>query len=235
MAGLFHQWEKKKFSETILLIIASAMGLAAVRNTPLFVIIALPCMADHIDAGLRRLYGHARRTKPVSGGILLVSEICIVCLSFLFFAKGVPDRWQIVLDKDPLPVQTVSFIKTNSLKGNLWVPLHYGGYVLFHLYPGIRVSIDGRMEMVYPRDVVKANMTFAYQGTQKKWKKILHRYGADFALVERDNPAVAEMEADPDWFWLFAEEDTALLVRKTYITSAQRTFQIPPKKPFSFP
>ncbi|MFC1857521.1 hypothetical protein ACFL9U_05760 [Thermodesulfobacteriota bacterium] len=231
----FTSGKEKKFSETILLILASAMGLAAVRNTPLFVILSLPCMADHIDAGLRRLYSHTRRTKPVSDSMALVSAIGIVCLSFFFFVKGVPDRWQIVMDKDPLPVQTVSFIKANDLKGNLWVPLHYGGYVLFHLYPGIRVSIDGRMEMVYPRDVVKATMTFAYQGTRKKWKKILHQYGADFALVEKDNPAVAEMEADPDWFWLFAEKDTALLVRKAYITSAQRTFQIPPKKPFSFP
>ncbi len=222
-AALFCSKREKNTAETIILIVASAMGLMSVRHTPLFVILTLPSLAYHMDGAFFRLLKKGGNGKPISNISTAWSSILLICLSITFVAMGLPDKWKIHMGKDPLPVQTVAFLEKNHVKGNLWVPLHYGGYVLFHLYPDIKVSIDGRWAAVYPRQIMKDNMIFSYQATNGKWKQLLEKYGADLALVETDNPALTEMEQDVDWVWIFKENAGNLLMnRKYWITRIKR-------------
>ncbi|UCD31104.1 MAG: hypothetical protein JSV38_09815 [Desulfobacterales bacterium] len=153
----------------------------------------------------------------------------------LFIQMGLPDKWEVTVGKDPLPSQTIAFLEKNRIKGNLWVPLHYGGYVLFHLYPDIKVSIDGRWAMVYPRQTMQDNMTFAFQGTKGKWKQLLEKYGADLAIVETGNPAMKEMDQDADWIWIFSEKIGNLLIKKEYLSSLRQPLKIPHNQPSSWP
>jgi hypothetical protein len=126
-------------------------------------------------------------------------------------------------------------MKENGFKGNLWVPLHFGGYALFHLYPDIRVSIDGRWAMVYARDIMQDSVDFSYHGTGGKWKEILKRRRADFAMVEPGNPAAQEMGADPGWAWAFAEPACGLLVNTTFFGPTRPSFKTPEQKPVKWP
>jgi hypothetical protein len=96
------------------------------------------------------------------------------------------------------------------------VPIHYGGYVLFHLYPNIKVSMDGRWATVYPQQIMKDNMTFSFHATKGKWKQLLEKYGANLALVEAGNPALTEMDQDLDWILVFRENAGNLLINKEY-------------------
>ena len=192
-------------------------------------------MADHLDGAIIRISGKSSRGKPLSRIPVYGSVFIFLSISAFFFAQGFPERWQIRIGKDPLPVQSTAFIKANAFKGNLWVPLHFGGYVLFHLYPDIKVSIDGRWTMVYPRKVMIDNMTFAFNGTGGKWKEVLKTYGADFALVEAKNPAIREMAKDPDWQWVFSETSTGLLVKNDYLSTVHLPLRIPLKEAPAWP
>jgi hypothetical protein len=148
---------------------------------------------------------------------------------------GIPDQWKIRPSDDPLPHQSVAFLKENGLKGNLWVPLHWGGYALFHLYPALKVSIDGRWGMLYPLPVMADNMTFAYKGTGGKWKEILTRHHADYALVEKGNPAFPEMHADADWVWAYGEESGGLFIKKEVLAAMHRPIRMPVKRAAAWP
>ena len=117
----------------------------------------------------------------------------------------------------------------------MWVPLHWGGYVIYHLNPQIRVSIDGRWTTAYPLDVRKDNIEFAYRGTGGRWKELLDKYGADFALVEKDNPALKEMSENPDWVWVFIEACGGLLVKKDYSASLSAPLKMPEKISYAWP
>jgi hypothetical protein len=231
----FFSGRKKGIAESVILVLASIMGIMAVRNTPLFVILALPAMADHLDGVIIRISGKPTQGKPLSRIPVYGSAFMFLSIGAFFIVQGLPERWQISIGKDPLPVQSTAFIKANAFKGNLWVPLHFGGYVLFHLYPDIKVSIDGRWTMVYPREVMKDNMAFAFHGTGGKWKEVLETYGADFALVEAKNPAIREMTKDPDWQWVFSETPAGLLVKNDYLRTVRLPLKIPPTKIPSWP
>jgi hypothetical protein len=231
----FFSQRKKDVAETCILLLASLLGFLAVRNTPLFVILAFPSMAVHIDGLINRILNTANNGKELSQLPIYVVSLLFIISAVLFIYMGVPEKFCIRIDNDPLPVQSVVFIKENNLKGNLWVPLHWGGYVLYHLYPDIKVSIDGRWAMVYPHDVMKDNMEFAYEGTGNKWKKILEKNNATFALVESSNPSFFEMVKDHDWEFVFKEKECGVLVSSEFLKSRGKQFIIPQKKLPSWP
>jgi len=204
----------KRFAETIILILASIMGFIAVRHTPLFVILTLPSIQSHFDGIIQKLNNILPPGKPLSPMATNLT-ICFVYMAMGFFLySGISQPWKIRTDNDPLPFQSVHILKKKAIRGNLWTPLHWGAYALFHLYPNIKVSIDGRWAMLYPHNVMQDNMDFAYNGTNGRWKKLLEKYGADFALVEAGNPAIQEMNQDKNWVWGFREETCQLLVKK---------------------
>jgi hypothetical protein len=216
----FFSGKPKGIAESIILLLASLMGMMSVRNTPLFVILTLPGLALHMDGAYLRLAGKSGlgRRHP-SRKLIAGCAVLITMTSIPFLIFGFQTGWKVQVGDDPLPVKTVAFLKENRLTGNLWVPLHFGGYAMFHLHPQMKVSIDGRWAMVYPRQVMQDNMAFAYDGTGGKWKRLLEKYRARFALVEPGNPAIYEMNQDPDWMWLIKEPSCGLLIRKDDLVS----------------
>ncbi|MEA1935982.1 MAG: hypothetical protein U9M96_04060 [Thermodesulfobacteriota bacterium] len=226
----FFSQRKKDVAETCVLLLASLMGFMAVRNTPLFVILAFPSMAVHIDGLINRILKTGNKGKDLSQLPIYIVSLLLIIFAVLFVCLGIPEKFCIRVDNDPLPVQSVVFIKKNNLKGNLWVPLHWGGYVLYHLYPDIKVSIDGRWAMVYPHDVMKDNMEFAYEGIGNKWKRILEKNDATFALVETSNPSFVEMGKDHDWKFIFKEKVCGILVKSKFLELRDKQFIISQKK-----
>lgn len=207
----------KSLAETIVLILASIMGFMAVRHTPLFAVLTVTTMARHFDGAIQKIKNSLPRSEPSPPLVTSFSVFFLLAASIFFLYIGSLQPFKIRTDMDPLPRQSIAFIQKHQLKGNLWTPLHWGAYALFHLYPNIRVSIDGRWAMVYPHKVMQANMDFAYAGTGRRWKKLLTKYNADYALVENDNPALPEMQRDPDWQVLLKEESCMLIGKRDHI------------------
>ncbi len=234
-ALLFMSGRKKRLAETVLLVIATLMGFTSVRHTPLFVILCLPLMTTLVDGAMLRLYAFSKQGKPLSGPLMVIPAGLFCGLAALFVFMGIPHTWRIDVEEDSLPIQLVHFMETNGMKGNLFLPLHWGGYALFHLYPEVRVSIDGRWGMVYPHEVMADAMAFAYEGENGQWKTLLNKYRADFALVETGNRASSEMAADPEWAIVVSYPEGSLLVKKKWLGALPHPLKIPDRKEPSWP
>ena len=221
---------------TAMLLGATVLGFMAVRNTPLFVVLALPVMAAHFDGVLDRVTQFSSPNgRDVNFIWVSATSGFFTVMAVLFFLMGIPESWRIDVQKDPLPFQSVNYLTANKMTGNLWVPLHWGGYVLFHLYPQVRVSIDGRWTMVYDRRVMQDNMDFAYHGQGGKWKTILARYKADYALVEHSNPSFAEMANDADWTFAVIYGEGGILVKRDFPASLSSPLRVPTRVTPSWP
>ena len=66
------------------------------------------------------------------------------------------------------------------------MPLDWGAYVLWHLSPGIKVSLDGRFATVFPERVVEDN--FAFFNGAAGWRRLLDQYPTEAALVPANSP-----------------------------------------------
>jgi hypothetical protein len=114
---------------------------------------------------------------------------------------------------DRYPVAAVERMKNE--RGNLAVFFNWGEYALYHLYHpdrGVLVSIDGRYETVYPKDVVRANWDFTRGVTGSE--RFLDTYPADFALYPRNTGGARWLGGATDWELWHQDEFSVLYRRK---------------------
>lgn len=111
---------------------------------------------------------------------------------------------------DRFPVAAVERLKGES--GNLAVFFNWGEYALYHLYPDVLVSIDGRYETVYPEDVVRANWDFTCGDPGAV--RFLDTYPADFALYPRETGAARGLSTDGAWSLWYQDESSVLYRRE---------------------
>ena len=89
---------------------------------------------------------------------------------------------------DTFPAGAVDFLRREGRRGTLWNDYGWGGYLIWHLYPELRVSIDGRMA-VYGPERFREHLTVGQLGPG--WREVLARLEADTAIVRSGSPLMA--------------------------------------------
>ena len=93
------------------------------------------------------------------------------------------------------PVGAVAYLKDAGFHGNLMTPFGAGAFVSWHLYPDVKVSIDGRYEVAYAPGVLEEHV--AFYDNKSDPRKMLDKYPTDAVLVRR-SCAVANVLPDLD-------------------------------------
>jgi len=93
------------------------------------------------------------------------------------------------------PVGAVAYLKDTGFHGNLMTPFTTGAFVSWHLYPNVKVSIDGRYEVAYAPGVFEDNV--AFYDHKNDPRQILDKYPTDAVLVHR-TCAVAKVLSNLD-------------------------------------
>jgi len=82
------------------------------------------------------------------------------------------------------PVHAVAQLKASGLRGNIYNPDQFGGYLIWSFYPERRVLIDGRNELY--RAFIPEWQQAREDG--RKWNAVLRKYRIDLAVEEYRNP-----------------------------------------------
>jgi hypothetical protein len=118
----------------------------------------------------------------------------------------------IVVEPGVVPRAAVAYLKAAQVEGNLAVLFDWGSYAIWHLSPRLRVSIDGRREAVYSPAQLAENATFLYGWPG--WRSALDRKAVDLALVSPRFPVHERLAATSDWRLAFADDTSAVFVRR---------------------
>lgn len=110
------------------------------------------------------------------------------------------------------PTGAVTFIQRHALTGNLLADFDWGEYLLWTLYPQVRIAIDGRYETVYPEKVVRPYMDFIF--ARADWQRFLQDYPPDMILIKNNSRICKLLQADANWRQVFADAGSVLLVRR---------------------
>jgi len=102
-------------------------------------------------------------------------------------------------------------MKAADIRGNVATFFDWGEYLIWHLGPGVRVSIDGRRETVYSPVVYNRSLQFLYGVGE--WDAILEDPRTDMALVGRDQPTYNLMRLKPGWILVYEDSLSALFTR----------------------
>ena len=108
------------------------------------------------------------------------------------------------------PIDAVDFLRIRKIRGNLLVPFNYGSYALWNLHGQMRVSMDGRYDLVYfPETFRRVEDFFQARGD---WQKLLSSPGPDAILVPKDDPVYPKLLDEPGWKEVFQDDTDAVFL-----------------------
>jgi hypothetical protein len=132
--------------------------------------------------------------------------LLLIVLAVSFFGR------RITMDGEWLPEpEAVAAIKSHQLHGRMLTWFNYGEYAIWHLWPAIRVSNDGRRETVYS-EAVRREHAAIYAGGEGALRA-LTRLDPDYAWLPVESPMIARMNA-AGWATVFRGGRSVVLSRK---------------------
>ncbi len=182
--------------------------LLSIRHLALFSLATFILLGEHIGDLL------TRRRSDTSGTnntvvLLMAGTSLVVSIFLLIFA--VKNTYTLEVMSTPpldLPAKAVYLLKQVHAQGNIVCDLEWGEYIIWHLGPQLKVSIDGRTQVAYPPVVRLANRCFR-EGLSS-WDIILEKFPVDFILIEKETASFNLMKLYPGWILVFDDDHSAL-------------------------
>ncbi len=216
VAGLVYSRRKRSPALIALFACVSLLPLMAYRHGPLFALAVAVITGEHIGDAWDRLssgrrssgdVSEFRRPRPWLTGLSFAGAIVLVSLAFPHFD---------CIRFDPqsgarYPARAVALIKQSGINGNLALNFEWGEYAIWHLSPGIKVSVDGRRETIYSPEIYIKNLKF-YVGTGD-WDALLREHETQLALVSKRHPVFNLMQLVPGWLLVYEDPLTGLFVQ----------------------
>ncbi|HEX4123013.1 MAG TPA: hypothetical protein VH619_20540 [Verrucomicrobiae bacterium] len=177
LAAGWRHVERKNFLGLVVLAGTAFMGWHSRRHGPFFGIAALAFAGPYFEAALRPWAGRLK-IDPVYGvGVVYVGVAFFVALKFLPGASLQP-----LAPVGEDPVREADILALARARGNLATPFAWGSYLSWRLYPGIKISMDGRYEAAYPESTFKLNNDF-FDHTGD-WFRLCRDYKVDYVILD---------------------------------------------------
>jgi len=109
------------------------------------------------------------------------------------------------------------FIRDSHLDGPILNNLNIGGYLIYHLFPKLRVYVDSRPE-AYAATFAREKYTRPLEN-ENQWKQLSEEYRFNVICFKASTPSenrfVLRRVADPAWAPVFYDGRIFVLVRRT--------------------
>jgi hypothetical protein len=187
------------------------LGLYSVRNIPFFVLMTAAPVARSLGGYMSESQDKAwvRRLFLLALAVAITPAFLMAYLVFQDPSPAIKVRAE---NMGGNPSRAVAFIVANEAHGNFFNPLGWGGYLLWHLPPEMKISVDGRSSTVYSRDILAD--TYRFYANEASADVPLER-GADFVLVEAKSPVVPTMNSDARWRLVYEDKDALVYAGPT--------------------
>jgi hypothetical protein len=142
-----------------LVVTLAILPLTAVRHLQLFAIGLPILLADDFAAVWRRTNVPATASRWEKTIVIATTAVA----GSILIVLGARDASCIRIDPAraiPFPVRAVDVLERSGVEGNMATYFDWGEYAIWHLYPDIRVSMDGRRETVYSESVYQEYLAF---------------------------------------------------------------------------
>lgn len=192
----------------------AAMAFVSVRHIP----IAAIWIAPVVTLLASQLTEQREASRAFRRARIVVAALSVVPAVLTFLAVAVQPLPRVDVAGTTLgskhPCRAVAFMKQNHLSGNLYVPLWWGSYVTWQLFPAVRVSMDGRNISLFPDDMVIENLKFYLTPKREADLDAPLRFDTDFLLVPSDALVLSDISGDHRWQTIFMDSDSTLFVRR---------------------
>jgi hypothetical protein len=207
ISGLVGSGLPRKTESIVLFSVMAVLPLVSNRHYPLFAL-TLVVLAGEPIASVATRWGGRAGLRP---GLSRVVPALALAVCVLLIGVTLPRFGCIRVDPFyfPFPARAVALLKRGGAGGNMAVPFDWGEYVIWHLGPRVKVSIDGRRETVYSDEVYRQSRDFA-RGTGV-WNALLKAAPpTDWVLAPNGSPTANLLSQMDGWLPLY--QDTCCVI-----------------------
>jgi len=194
----------------------TALSLYMARNIPLYAIVAAPYFGILIQPALDRSVRLRQLNNVLSNMEVQLKGfvypiLTVLLVTYLFFSGVRMDPLQMGNQHDPakFPVDAASWLKENPQSGNMFNEFTWGGYLLYRLWPGQTVFIDGTTDFfgdAFTREY--SEVTSLDEG----WHDTLVKYHVAWAIMPSDSELIKTLKNEYGWQVIY-QDRTATIVR----------------------
>jgi hypothetical protein len=192
------------------------LGLHAIRNLPLLVLILTPILGA--------LATPARRQALPGVDALRARAVRHPGLAAAVLAIGLATTWwlapadarhaftpRVGVEPGAFPDDAIAFLEREPREGILFNEYIWGGYLIWRLYPRYRVWIDGRAAVHGPVRLVEY---YDIDEVRPRWRTLLDRSGVELVLVNRASRLGTVLRTAPDWEVLYEDAVAVVLAKR---------------------
>src|SRR5579863_9513909 len=224
---------KARLIHALLLLSWAHLALFSVRNIPIFAVVSVLgiglAMRDWLElAGTRWILDwRARLVENVAElerGLQLIASHqkrrrwhLVPCLTVLVLALSVSHSarfttLQADFDRNRFPTDAATFISLHEPARSLrlYASWQWGGYLIYRLWPSVRVFDDGRTDFYGPPFVLEGLRVWE---VRPDWAEILTRYRVNAALVPVDSALGTVLRERADWKLVYADSVALMFVK----------------------
>ncbi|MCL4393227.1 MAG: hypothetical protein M1482_00115 [Chloroflexi bacterium] len=205
---------------TPILLLASWTGFAlyAVRNIPIYAIVAAFILAPEAQPMAQVLLGKFRflarmeELDRLAWGWMWAAAAVLV-LVLVEAAGGRLDVRNLGNAFDPhvFPVAAVDRLQESPPAGNMFNEFTWGGYLIYRLWPAERVFIDGQTDLY--GDALTREYVDILSGPPD-WEQLLDRYNIGWVILPPTRPLSLRLNQSPDWVLWYKDSTAGVWVKR---------------------
>jgi len=204
-------------SEILILLGTLAATLRSARNVPFFALVAAPPLArslwvwysDYRKSKSESSPPVSQKTVPLEPLLNIAIFVVLPALAALISVQQTIGR-QLRVEGENFPIAAVQFMKSQNLPQPIYNEYHWGGYLIWNLYPQYRVYIDGRAD-VYGDAFIEHY--FVIHDGEPNWRMILDYHQIGTVIVEPNTAIASLLREDSSWKNVFEDKRAVVFTR----------------------
>jgi hypothetical protein len=204
--------QRAKFTpaQFFLIIGFGIMSLFSARNAHLFGVVAPFTLASGLNGmsssgSLRRVEeALTQMESQVAGSVKPVILTILLSIALTTSSLGKLNRFE----RSVFPVDAVQWLEDHPQSGRMFNAFDWGGYILFHLWPGQKVFIESQTD-------VTGEVTQKYEAVialHEGWQEILNQYNVTWAMIPPKWPLASELIAQ-GWNTAYKDSTAVILIK----------------------
>jgi hypothetical protein len=197
-------------SQLLLLLATAYAGLTAARHIPIFVLVAIPILAERAQELAGRSWFAESASSPAAPKAALNFALVAAMAAFAFLRCYQVIQQQPASEGKYFPVAATNFLLRQHPPAPIFNYYDWGGYFIARLYPQYRVFIDGRTD-VYGKLMDTFSDTARAQGD---WRQALEKYRVRTVVVPPTTGLASVLRLDRNWSNVFEDQQAVIFVRQ---------------------
>ncbi len=205
---------RRRFGYAVLVAGWLHLALISARNIPIFALVTAPVAGWALGEWLERLSGArvagwfaraARSFQEFTQGISTMDRLgrkpalsvaVMLLLVLVSIAPGDGPKLGAEYDPKRYPAQALSVVRPAECAGPVFTPDEWGDYLIYRLYPGTKVFVDGRSDF-YGADFNRKYLDVMHG--KHDWEQTLERYGVRTVLLPVEASLASTLKESARW------------------------------------